>query len=122
MSRLLSITLMAAMVAVSPPCFAQDDYGCAGPDTSTLFDACVNIKKAERLESAISQKLEELRKGAPSQATASEVSFSQKEWEKYRDRACNVQQALMSGMNSVNYARCASFLAQQRLDYLQSNY
>lgn len=122
MSRLCSIAILTASIAISLPCVAQEDYGCTGPDTSTFFDACVNAKKAERLELAISQRLRELSKIAPSKASASELSSSQAEWEKYRDKACSVQQQLMGGANSVSYARCESFLARQRLEYLQSNY
>ncbi|TAK91697.1 MAG: DUF1311 domain-containing protein [Burkholderiaceae bacterium] len=122
MVRVHSLIVLVTLVALSPARGAEEDFGCAGPDTSTFFDACVNLKKAQRLELAISRKLEELSKSGPSGVAESELASSQAEWARYRDRACNAQQLLMGGTNSVSYARCSSFLAQQRLEYLQANY
>jgi len=118
-------TLAAFLIAtasVAVPCAAQEDYGCPGPDTSTLFQGCVNMKEAENLEVAISQQLKEIAKLAPSKVAVEQLSASQRDWAKYKDRACNVQNWLMGGANSVSYTRCVLFLTRQRLEYLQSSY
>jgi len=123
MNRALYIVLCFATMASTSPAFANDsDYGCKGKDTSSFFDACVNLKQAEELEREISQSLKMIEALASSKQDAKNLVDSQVAWEKYRNKACQVQQQLMGGMNSSGFARCVNTLTRERLDYLKSSY
>ncbi|MES2048243.1 MAG: lysozyme inhibitor LprI family protein [Pseudomonadota bacterium] len=123
MNRILYLVLCFATTASTSPAFADDsDYGCKGKDTNSFFDTCVNLKQAEELEKEINQSLKMVAALAPSKQDAKNLIDSQVAWKKYRDKACQVQQQLMGGMNSSGFARCVNTLTRERLDYLKSSY
>lgn len=82
----------------------------------------MNDKETEKLDQAIAQQLVAISTLAESETVRIELLASQSEWEKFRNKACALQQSLMGGANSVNHARCMRLLTKQRLDYLEAAY
>jgi uncharacterized protein YecT (DUF1311 family) len=123
MNRVLYLVLLFATMASTSLAFADEgDYGCKGKDTSSFFDACVNLKQAEEWEKEINQSLKMVAALASSKQGEKNLVDSQVAWKKYRDKACQVQQQLLGGMNSSAFARCVNTLTRERLDYLKSSY
>ena len=92
MNRVLYLVLLFATMASTSLAFADEgDYGCKGKDTSSFFDACVNLKQAEEWEKEINQSLKMVAALASSKQGEKNLVDSQVAWKKYRDSSLRLR-------------------------------
>jgi len=115
--------IFTLLFAYSAAAYGQDsDAGCAGPDTSTSYEACVLSKETKIKRQKLSQKFDVLLKFSESNENGAKDSLleSQKAWERYLQQTCEAQQLVFGGIVSINYVRCENTLVKERLAYLES--
>lgn len=121
MPRLLSAIVIVALSACVFTAQAQDDLalGCPGPDTSSAFESCVLQKKIVASNMRL-QELYQLRlKSAHAKAVALSLRAAQVEWEKYRNKTCQYEQAEYGGINSISSVRCDERMTAERVRYFE---
>ena len=119
MRRIYTIVAVLALFAVRS--YAQDELavGCRGPDTSSMFEACVLEKKRLASEKKLGDLYRERLRAARSPAILASLRESQKAWKQHRDKTCTYEQAEYGGINSVNFVRCAERMTAERVRYLE---
>ncbi len=116
-ARLLVVLPMALFVSKA---YSFDD--CGEANGSTYFSACIASKSAEDSQSKINvlyQKLLAEYKNNKMNSERESLVNSQKSWAKYKESACNLEQMIYGGLNSVSYGRCISRVTSARLQELK---
>jgi len=121
MQRCLSVLVTLAMSAFVLATQAQEDIalGCPGPDTSSMFESCVLEKQRVSSETKLRDLYQIRLKSAHSKDVALSLRAAQKEWEKYRDKTCQYEQAEYGGINSISSVRCNERMTAERVRYFE---
>ena len=121
MQRLLFAVVTFALSTFVSTVQAQKDLalGCPGPDTSSAFESCVLEKKIVASESKLRELYRHRLKSAHSKTVALSLRAAQTEWEKYRSKTCQFEQAEYGGTNSISFVRCNERMAAERVRYFE---
>jgi uncharacterized protein YecT (DUF1311 family) len=89
-------------------------------DTSTMYEGCMMNHETEEAQ----KKIEVLQKNILKFKPAARKQFQQSviAWNNYVQKTCDLQVAVMGGINGISSSRCYSSLTKQRLSYLQGNF
>jgi uncharacterized protein YecT (DUF1311 family) len=121
MPRYLSILVTLLLSAYGLVAQAEEDIalGCPGPETGSMFESCVLEK--QRIESGMKlRELYQMRlKSAHSKSVELSLRAAQKEWEKYRVKTCQYEQAEYGGINSISLVRCNERMTAERVRYFE---
>jgi uncharacterized protein YecT (DUF1311 family) len=100
---------------------AQDALalGCPGPDTSSAFESCVLERKIVASEMKLRELYQLRLKSSQSKTVAFALRAAQVEWEKYRNKTCEYEQAEYGGLNSINSMRCNERMVAERVRYFE---
>lgn len=93
--------------------------GCTGPDTSSAFESCVLEKKIVASEMKLQELYKRRLESAHSKTVALSLRAAQTEWEKYRNKTCQYEQAEYGGINSINSVRCNERMVAERIRYFE---
>lgn len=121
MQRVLSAVVTVALGTLVSAAQAQDELalGCPGPDTSSAFESCVLEKKTVASEMKLREFYQNRLKSAHSKTVALSLRAAQTEWEKYRNKTCEYEQAEYGGINSISSVRCNERMAAERVRYFE---
>ena len=118
----MRISLLFVVLIISKASLAAGPMkieDCPAPDTSTMFDACVNEVQTAELNLKLTKKIQDLLRGASAYEKKALID-SQKAWVNYREKTCIYQQAARGGIVSINLVRCTRDLTEERLRYFES--
>jgi uncharacterized protein YecT (DUF1311 family) len=121
MPRLLSAVVTFTLSTFVCTVQAQENLalGCPGPDTSSAFESCVLEKKIVASESKLRELYRDRLKSAHSNTVALSLRAAQTEWEKYRSKTCQFEQAEYGGINSISFVRCNERMVAERVRYFE---